>query len=71
MKKLNFDIIFKVIIMISLVYSLFLLTVIANNSSNGRYQYTGGYGTLDTKTGKFFEKGVIYEWSKGNDTIKY
>lgn len=64
MKKLNFDIVFKVISLISLVYSLFLLTVIAKNSGTGRYQ-TAGNGIIDTKTGVMydFRNGKLIEWT--------
>ena len=54
MKKITLDTVFKTIIMISLVYSLYLLTLMANNSSNGRYQgvtSSGVAGVIDTKTG--------------------
>ena len=62
MKKLNFDIVFKIIILISLAYSLILLTVIANNSTNGRFQGNVG-SVIDTKTGTayYFDNGTRKE----------
>ncbi len=53
MIKINPTVIKKVLI-ITLLYILFLLSIIAYNSGNGRYQ-TFGYEQqqiLDTKTGK-------------------
>ena len=54
MKKITFDTVFKTIIMVSLVYSLYLLTIIANNSNNGRYQSAQTLFKLDTKTGTIY-----------------
>ena len=60
MKKISFDIAFKIIILIISAYLMCLLTVIAynfnkigDNSENGRYQLKSGEGFLiiDTKTG--------------------
>ena len=63
MKKITFDTVFKTSIMISLVYSLCLLTIIVNNSGVGRYQKDYS-NILDTKTGKLY---II----DGNDNIYF
>ena len=54
MKKINLSTIWKIAAVLCLVYILFLLSVIAYNSANGRYQ-TFGYeheNVLDTRNGK-------------------
>jgi len=57
LKKLTFDVIFKTLLLSSIVYFLILLTNIAiimkNNLEVGRYQldHSGNF-IIDTKTGK-------------------
>lgn len=71
MKTLNFDIVFKVIILISLVYSLILLIIIANNSSIGKYQNNVGERIIDTRTGKiyYYENGKISPMKEEESTL--
>ncbi|MDP1727997.1 MAG: hypothetical protein Q8M15_14525 [Bacteroidota bacterium] len=69
MKRINFEIIFKVIILAGFAYLLFLLTAIVEHSGNGRYQqFTTEYPLiLDTKTGQVFkpnDKGQMQELGK-------
>jgi hypothetical protein len=55
MKNINIDIVRKVLIIVSVVYSLFLMTIIAINSQNGRYTPIGNIGYfIDTKTGNIY-----------------
>jgi len=55
MKKINFYPSMKAFIILSIVYFLFLLTIIAFNSGNGRYQVFGNQGYLfSTKNGKIY-----------------
>ena len=60
MKKLNFNKILKISIIIVVLYSLFLLTIIAYNSGNGRYASDSGR-LIDTRTGVKYhhENGVL------------
>ena len=69
MKKLNFDTVFKSIIMVTLGYSLILLIVIAYNSGIGRYQDNGSLKIIDTKTGKIYRYnyGKVIEYEKLNE----
>jgi len=53
-KKLNFNKILKVSIIIVALYSLFLLTIIAINSRSGKYRNVFGQVILNTQTGKMY-----------------
>jgi len=58
MKKLSFTLIAKIF---AIIYFLFLLSLIAYNSGNGRYQLrSGSVLIIDTKTGK------LYQYVNGN-----
>ena len=72
MKKITFDTVFKTIIMISLVYSLYLLTIIASNSGVGRYQFIYGGVKIDTRTGELFQfkDGKFIPVEKVIDTLQ-
>jgi hypothetical protein len=55
MKKVIFDIFFKIGILILASYFLFLLKDLIESLGNGRYQFkTESYFILDTKTGKIY-----------------
>jgi hypothetical protein len=58
MKQINIDYIFKIIILFFSAYLLFILTIIAINLENGRYQSTTPGISLDTKTGKFYHSPI-------------
>jgi len=47
----------KIIVVIVSTYLLFILSIIAYNSGNGRYLFTSNSSTiiLDTKTGKLYD----------------
>ena len=58
MKKINYELLFRPLVLLSIAYFLFLLTIIAKSVSEksgiGRYQFnTEGTRILDTKTGEF------------------
>lgn len=45
----------KILIVLSIIYLLFLLTIIAINTGNGRYQFKADSpAVIDTRTGKLF-----------------
>jgi len=72
MKKLNFNKILKISIIIVVLYSLFLLTIIAINSKSGKYRNIGGRLILNTQNGKIYEQedGKLTPWpttSTNND----
>lgn len=69
MKKLNFDLVFKTIIMVYSLYLLFLLTLIAFNSGSGRYQNNVGERIIDTKTGKIYHyhENQMIDYEKLNE----
>ena len=55
MKKINFEIALKITVLVSFVYFLFLLTIIAYNSGIGRYQFKADSPVIiDTKTGQLY-----------------
>jgi len=67
MKKLNFEKTLRIASLISLFYLLLLLTIIAYNSGNGRYEFKADSpAILDTKTGKIFiiKDGQMHELGK-------
>ena len=60
MKKLSFAILFKIFVLISIVFFLYFLSIIAinlktiaENSENGRYLSIDG-SVLDSRTGKVY-----------------
>lgn len=64
MKKINFNIVLKIFILLASAYFLYVLTQIAGNLENGRYQFkTYSRYILDTKTGKIYynENGRLIE----------
>ena len=57
MKKINFDLLFRPLVLLSIAYFLVLLTIISISASEksgiGRYQFNSeGTRILDTKTGE-------------------
>ena len=59
MKKIKFDVVFKIAILLSVVYFLIFLTIIltsiSENLRNGRYQFKADSPLiLDTRTGKVY-----------------
>lgn len=64
LKKLNFNTIYKGILLLMVGYFLYLLTDISKKMEIGRYQFRqDNYMILDTKTGKvyFNRKGNLEE----------
>ena len=63
MKIINYDRVFKLMILILFTYFLALLTFLNNNlerlssvKSIGKYQSAGDYWVLDTETGNMYNK---------------
>ena len=55
MKKINFGNIFKIFAILATVYFLYIMSIIASNMENGRYQFkTDSSLILDTKTGMIY-----------------
>lgn len=55
MKKISFDTLFKIAVLLLAAYFLIILTIIADNLENERYQFkTDSHEILDTKTGKLY-----------------